>query len=239
MNLSKVDSIHAIISTVTICIKCVILSFVFSFCCILQLLSFLSSRFMNQYFLLIACLQLWSLITPVNPASTWGPLIFIFAVSATKEAWDDYNRYLSDTKANEKEVWIVRQGVRNLVCELPHPLFICNFIFIWQFSRFCFYYQWVLILAYRNMVLLVNILFYLHRYQKRKLERKGKKWLLCLSFTGCPFLWHYVHIHATFMSKIPWAGVPYLTRSVYNINSRWYIVVCKLSEFQFHINAYT
>ncbi|KAK6140761.1 hypothetical protein DH2020_025496 [Rehmannia glutinosa] len=73
------------------------------------------SRFMNQYFLLIACLQLWSLITPVNPASTWGPLIFIFAVSATKEAWDDYNRYLSDKKANEKEVWIVRQGIRKLI----------------------------------------------------------------------------------------------------------------------------
>ncbi|GLU06387.1 hypothetical protein SLE2022_234270 [Rubroshorea leprosula] len=70
------------------------------------------SRFMNQYFLLIACLQLWSLITPVNPASTWGPLIFIFAVSATKEAWDDYNRYLSDKKANEKEVWVVRQGIK-------------------------------------------------------------------------------------------------------------------------------
>ncbi|KAM7277265.1 hypothetical protein ACFE04_019131 [Oxalis oulophora] len=73
------------------------------------------SRFMNQYFLLIACLQLWSLITPVNPASTWGPLIFIFAVSASKEAWDDYNRYLSDKKANEKQVWVVRQGVRKHV----------------------------------------------------------------------------------------------------------------------------
>nr|KYP53365.1 Putative phospholipid-transporting ATPase 2 [Cajanus cajan] len=69
------------------------------------------SRFMNQYFLLIACLQLWPLITPVNPASTWGPLIFIFAVSASKEAWDDYNRYLSDKKANEKEVWVVKKSV--------------------------------------------------------------------------------------------------------------------------------
>ncbi|KAL6657682.1 hypothetical protein ACP70R_005462 [Stipagrostis hirtigluma subsp. patula] len=69
-------------------------------------------RFMNQYFLLIACLQLWSLITPVNPASTWGPLIIIFAVSATKEAWDDYNRYISDKQANEKEVWIVKNGAR-------------------------------------------------------------------------------------------------------------------------------
>lgn len=98
----------------------------FLICCELEFLNlslpfpnsfifFVSSRFMNQYFLLIACLQLWSLITPVNPASTWGPLIFIFAVSATKEAWDDYNRYLSDKKANEKEVWVVRKGTRKHV----------------------------------------------------------------------------------------------------------------------------
>lgn len=73
------------------------------------------SRFMNQYFLLIACLQLWSLITPVNPASTWGPLIFIFAVSATKEAWDDYNRYISDKQANDKLVWIVKKSLRTHV----------------------------------------------------------------------------------------------------------------------------
>ncbi|CAN6855306.1 unnamed protein product [Brassica oleracea] len=70
------------------------------------------SRFMNQYFLFIACLQLWSLITPVNPASTWGPLIFIFAVSASKEAWDDYHRFLSDKIANEKQVWIVKHGIK-------------------------------------------------------------------------------------------------------------------------------
>ncbi|KAI4363845.1 hypothetical protein MLD38_020012 [Melastoma candidum] len=46
------------------------------------------SRFMNQYFLLIACLQLWPLITPVNPASTW---------------------------ANEREVWVVENGIKKLI----------------------------------------------------------------------------------------------------------------------------
>lgn len=85
------------------------------------------SRFMNQYFLLIACLQLWSLITPVNPASTWGPLIFIFAVSASKEAWDDYNRYLSDKKANEKEVWVVKKGVKKHVWTI---FYFLNYNFI-------------------------------------------------------------------------------------------------------------
>ncbi|CAK9268520.1 unnamed protein product [Sphagnum jensenii] len=72
-------------------------------------------RFMNKYFLLIACLQLWPLITPVNPASTWGPLIFIFAVSASKEAWDDYGRYCLDKQANERSFWVVKQGVKTQV----------------------------------------------------------------------------------------------------------------------------
>lgn len=94
---------------------------------------------MNQYFLLIACLQLWSLITPVNPASTWGPLIFIFAVSATKEAWDDYNRYLSDKKANEKEVWVVWQGTKKHVwqCFTLFSLFFLGLYFfpVPEFTR--------------------------------------------------------------------------------------------------------
>ncbi|CAN6275550.1 unnamed protein product [Urochloa humidicola] len=72
-------------------------------------------RFMNQYFLLIACLQLWSRITPVSPATTWGPLIIIFIVSASKEAWDDYNRYLSDKKANERKAWLVKDGIRRQI----------------------------------------------------------------------------------------------------------------------------
>ncbi|KAL0827008.1 hypothetical protein Bca101_050685 [Brassica carinata] len=74
-----------------------------------------SKEVMNQYFLLIACLQLWSLITPVNPASTWGPLIFIFAVSASKEAWDDYHRFLSDKIANEKQIQAQEIQVGNIV----------------------------------------------------------------------------------------------------------------------------
>ncbi|KAL2651991.1 hypothetical protein R1flu_020119 [Riccia fluitans] len=73
------------------------------------------SRFMNKYFLLIACLQLWPLITPVNPASTWGPLILIFAVSATKEAWDDYGRYQLDKLANERSIWVLKKGIKTRI----------------------------------------------------------------------------------------------------------------------------
>ncbi|XP_019177695.1 PREDICTED: phospholipid-transporting ATPase 2-like isoform X3 [Ipomoea nil] len=72
-------------------------------------------RFINQYFLLIACLQLWPLIAHVSPVTTWGPLFIIFAVSATKEAYDDHNRYLCDKKANEKEVWVVQHGFKKQI----------------------------------------------------------------------------------------------------------------------------
>ncbi|THG19346.1 hypothetical protein TEA_028599 [Camellia sinensis var. sinensis] len=85
---------------------------------------------MNQYFLLIACLQLWPLITPVNPASTWGPLILIFAVSATKEGWDDYNRYLSDKKANEKEVQAQDIRVGNIVWLRENDEVPCDLVLI-------------------------------------------------------------------------------------------------------------
>jgi len=73
------------------------------------------SRFMNKYFLLIAVLQLWPLITPVSPVSTWGPLLAIFTVSATKEAWDDYGRYCSDKEFNEKHVWVVKDESKTCI----------------------------------------------------------------------------------------------------------------------------
>ncbi|KAJ4756002.1 Phospholipid-transporting ATPase [Rhynchospora pubera] len=68
-------------------------------------------RFLNQYFLLIACLQLWAEIAPVSPATVWAPLIIIFSISAMKEAWDDYYRYLADKKANERKVQVVKDGI--------------------------------------------------------------------------------------------------------------------------------
>jgi len=70
---------------------------------------------MNRYFLLIACLQLWSLITPVAPITTWGPLIVIFTISGVKEALDDVKRYRSDRAANERLVCVLRDGRRQWI----------------------------------------------------------------------------------------------------------------------------
>jgi phospholipid-translocating ATPase len=65
-------------------------------------------RFMNLYFLFIACLQLLPSITPVAPASTWVPLAFIFFISALKEGIDDFRRAQSDRAANTKSVRVLR-----------------------------------------------------------------------------------------------------------------------------------
>ena len=62
---------------------------------------------MNKYFLLIALLQLWPYITPVNPVTTWVPLAVIFLISTVKEGVDDYRRMRQDRLANERRVTIM------------------------------------------------------------------------------------------------------------------------------------
>ncbi|ORY03000.1 phospholipid-translocating P-type ATPase [Basidiobolus meristosporus CBS 931.73] len=68
------------------------------------------SRFMNLYFLLIACLQLNASLTPVNPLTTWTPLIMIFSISALKEGLDDYRRYKSDDEFNKRLYTVYKNG---------------------------------------------------------------------------------------------------------------------------------
>jgi hypothetical protein len=68
------------------------------------------SRNMNRYFLLIACLQLIKDITPVNPLTTWLPLIVIFGITAIKELTDDLGRRKADVAANSREYHVLRDG---------------------------------------------------------------------------------------------------------------------------------
>ena len=67
---------------------------------------------MNRYFLIIACLQLVAIITPVNPLTTWLPLAVIFGVTAVKEGLDDYGRRQADKLANGRVYTVVRGGAR-------------------------------------------------------------------------------------------------------------------------------
>ncbi|KNC73311.1 hypothetical protein SARC_14129, partial [Sphaeroforma arctica JP610] len=68
-------------------------------------------RPMNQYFLLISCLQLIRAITPVNPLSSWLPLIFIVLISAVKELLDDIKRHKFDNEVNNRVYSVTKNGV--------------------------------------------------------------------------------------------------------------------------------
>jgi len=72
-------------------------------------------RAMNIYFLFIGILQLFPALTPVNPLSTWGGLLFIFSISAIKEAFDDIGRRRRDKLANERVYTIIRDGKKQQI----------------------------------------------------------------------------------------------------------------------------
>eukprot|EP00792_Barthelona_sp_PAP020_P006685 TRINITY_DN3056_c0_g1_i1.p1 TRINITY_DN3056_c0_g1~~TRINITY_DN3056_c0_g1_i1.p1 ORF type:complete len:1069 (+),score=306.19 TRINITY_DN3056_c0_g1_i1:30-3209(+) len=63
------------------------------------------SRLMNIYFLTVACLQLLPQLTPVDPITTWAPLIMTLGFAGLKDGYDDYKRSQSDKEANSKPVF--------------------------------------------------------------------------------------------------------------------------------------
>ena len=67
-------------------------------------------RSINQYFLIIALLQLNDKLTPVHPATTWGPLGVVLAISIAKELVDDRRRRLADRAQNQRLYTVCRRG---------------------------------------------------------------------------------------------------------------------------------
>lgn len=49
-------------------------------------------------------------ISPVSPLSAWSPLIFVLAVSAIKDAFEDVQRRNSDKKVNRRKYNVLRDG---------------------------------------------------------------------------------------------------------------------------------
>eukprot|EP01087_Luapelamoeba_hula_P013613 TRINITY_DN3887_c2_g1_i1.p1 TRINITY_DN3887_c2_g1~~TRINITY_DN3887_c2_g1_i1.p1 ORF type:complete len:931 (-),score=169.53 TRINITY_DN3887_c2_g1_i1:1607-4309(-) len=57
-------------------------------------------RLANVWFLIVAVIQLIPGLSPLNPASSFVPLIFVLAVTAIKEAYEDIKRRVTDKKIN-------------------------------------------------------------------------------------------------------------------------------------------
>lgn len=68
------------------------------------------SQAMNLYYIFIAILELDQRVAVHNPWTTWGPLIFIFLLSAMRELYDDYGRKKADRKANSRLITAIVGG---------------------------------------------------------------------------------------------------------------------------------
>lgn len=51
----------------------------------------------------------------IPSVTTWAPLIFIFTITAVKEAADDLKRHKSDKQANTRLYTVVKEGFKEQV----------------------------------------------------------------------------------------------------------------------------
>ncbi|GJD09893.1 Phospholipid-transporting ATPase 3 [Galdieria sulphuraria] len=72
-------------------------------------------RYVNLYFLFVIVVQFIPGITPFDtpngiPVSSILPLAFVVLLSAIKEAFEDYHRYLADRSSNSTKYQVIREG---------------------------------------------------------------------------------------------------------------------------------
>jgi phospholipid-translocating P-type ATPase (flippase) len=60
-------------------------------------------RYANIYFLLIAIIQCFPAISPINPVSSIAPLIFVISLSMLREGFEDLARHRSDLELNSSQ----------------------------------------------------------------------------------------------------------------------------------------
>lgn len=67
-------------------------------------------RLANFYFLCLLILQLIPAISSLTPVTTAIPLIGVLSLTAIKDAYDDYQRHISDSQVNNRISKCLRNG---------------------------------------------------------------------------------------------------------------------------------
>lgn len=67
-------------------------------------------RLANFYFLCLLILQLIPAISSLTPVTTAVPLIGVLSLTAIKDAYDDFQRHISDSQVNNRSSKCLRSG---------------------------------------------------------------------------------------------------------------------------------
>ena len=67
-------------------------------------------RAANCYFLAVAVIQTIPIISPTNPITSILPLLFVLTLTALREGYEDFNRWLQDNEINHRHCRVLRDG---------------------------------------------------------------------------------------------------------------------------------
>ncbi|XP_003485770.1 probable phospholipid-transporting ATPase IF isoform X1 [Bombus impatiens] len=74
-------------------------------------------RIANFYFLMMTIISVM-IISPISPLTSILPLSFVVFVTACKQGYEDYNRYMADKRINRTFITVIRNKcVQNVPCE--------------------------------------------------------------------------------------------------------------------------
>uniref|UniRef100_A0A8B9U7Q1 Phospholipid-transporting ATPase n=1 Tax=Anas zonorhyncha TaxID=75864 RepID=A0A8B9U7Q1_9AVES len=85
-------------------------------------------RLANVYFVFIALLNFAPAVNAFQPELALAPVLFILAVTAIKDLWEDYSRYLSDKEINHMECLVYSRNEKKYISRYWKEVQVGDFV---------------------------------------------------------------------------------------------------------------
>ncbi|NXO04655.1 AT10A ATPase, partial [Rhinopomastus cyanomelas] len=85
-------------------------------------------RLANVYFVFIALLNFVPAVNAFQPELALAPVLFILAVTAIKDLWEDYSRYLSDQEINHMECLVYSRNEKKYISRYWKEVTVGDFV---------------------------------------------------------------------------------------------------------------
>uniref|UniRef100_A0A8C5UGH0 Phospholipid-transporting ATPase n=1 Tax=Malurus cyaneus samueli TaxID=2593467 RepID=A0A8C5UGH0_9PASS len=85
-------------------------------------------RLANVYFVFIALLNFVPAVNAFQPELALAPVLFILAVTAIKDLWEDYSRYLSDKEINHMECLVYSRNEKKYISRYWKEVKVGDFV---------------------------------------------------------------------------------------------------------------